>query len=162
MSIGSIEPQFYALLLEKTGLSDDPDFRDSQRDGKAWPELSARLREVFLQKTRDQWCELMEGSDVCFAPVLNIEEALEHPHNLARKTFVEVAGVKQPGAGPPLRTYTCQARLRHLPRPASTTARHWPTGGSALTAVERLEADGGHRLMDDQRRRGRPASVHDV
>lgn len=97
--IGSIEPQFYALLLEKTGLSDDPDFK-VQMDMRKWPELKKRLTDLFLTKTRDEWCEIMEGTDICFAPVLNMNEALEHPHNKARNTFVEIEGVPQPGPSP--------------------------------------------------------------
>lgn len=93
ISIGSIEPQFYALLLEKTGIT-DPEFQN-QHDKKAWPGLKAKLAEVFLTKTRDEWCEIMEGSDVCFAPILDFDEAPEHPHNKARGTFIEVDGVTQ-------------------------------------------------------------------
>lgn len=100
VSIGSIEPQFYALLLAKTGLADDPEFRDQQMDRTAWPGLSARLREVFRTKTRDEWCQLMEGSDVCFGPILDFDEAKVHPHNVARETFVTVDGVEQPGPAP--------------------------------------------------------------
>jgi alpha-methylacyl-CoA racemase len=98
VSIGSIEPQFYALLLEKTGIS-DPDFK-SQMDRKLWPALHERLARMIATKTRDQWCEIMEGTDVCFAPVLTLEEAPIHKHNAARKTFVEVEGVTQPAPAP--------------------------------------------------------------
>ena len=82
MSIGSIEPQFYAELLRLTGLADDPEFAD-QMDQARWPALKARLAEVFASKTRDEWCALMEHTDVCFAPVLTMAEAAEHPHNVA-------------------------------------------------------------------------------
>lgn len=99
VSIGSIEPQFYALLLEKTGLAADPAFA-AQMDRSAWPALSEKLAAVIRTKTRDEWCRLMEGSDVCFAPVLSWDEAPKHPHNAARGTFVEVAGVTQPNAAP--------------------------------------------------------------
>ncbi|MFP6583081.1 MAG: CaiB/BaiF CoA-transferase family protein [Candidatus Hydrogenedentota bacterium] len=93
ISIGSIEPQFYALLLEKTGIT-DPDFQN-QHDKSYWPGLKEKLAKVFLTKTRDEWCEIMEGSDVCFAPILDFDEAPEHPHNKARGTFIEVDGVMQ-------------------------------------------------------------------
>jgi alpha-methylacyl-CoA racemase len=83
VSIGSIEPQFYALLLEKTGLDGDPDF-GHQMNPAGWPALSERLAAVFKSKTRDEWCAIMEGSDVCFAPVLDWSEAPAHPHNAAR------------------------------------------------------------------------------
>jgi len=99
VSVGSIEPQFYAELLRLTGLDADPDFV-GQMDRSRWPALKARLAEVFATKTRDEWCAVMEGTDVCFAPVLSIGEAPRHPHNVHRGTFVEVAGIVQPGPAP--------------------------------------------------------------
>jgi alpha-methylacyl-CoA racemase len=98
VSIGSIEPQFYAELLRLTGLEGED--LPNQNDRSQWPELKERLAAIFRTKTRDEWCELMEGSDVCFAPVLAIPEATEHPHNVARGTFVDVAGITQPGPAP--------------------------------------------------------------
>jgi len=98
ISLGSIEPQFYALLLEKTGIT-DPDFK-AQMDRSQWRSLHDRLAKVISLKSRDQWCEIMEGTDVCFAPVLTIEEAPRHKHNAARRTFVEVEGVMQPAPAP--------------------------------------------------------------
>jgi alpha-methylacyl-CoA racemase len=98
VSIGSIEPQFYAELLEKTGL--DKEKLPPQMDRSQWRPMKERLTALFKTKTRDEWCALMEGSDVCFAPVLTIPEAYKHPHNIARKTFVDVAGVTQPGPSP--------------------------------------------------------------
>ena len=99
VSIGSIEPQFYAELLAKTGLAGDPEFA-AHMDRSAWPRLSAKLAAIMKTKTRDEWCALMEGSDVCFAPVLSMAEAPAHPHNASRGTFVEVSGVTQPGPAP--------------------------------------------------------------
>jgi alpha-methylacyl-CoA racemase len=98
VSIGSIEPQFYALLLEKTGIS-DPAFK-AQMDRGAWPDLKAKLAAVIATKTQSEWCALMEATDVCFAPVLDLDEAPKHAHNVARQTFVEVAGVTQPAPAP--------------------------------------------------------------
>ena len=98
ISLGSIEPQFYALLLEKTGI-DDPEFQ-RQMDRAAWPALHDKLADVIARKTRDEWCEIMDATDVCFAPVLDLDEAPKHAHNAARKTFVEVAGVTQPAPAP--------------------------------------------------------------
>jgi alpha-methylacyl-CoA racemase len=98
VSIGSIEPQFYAELREKLGLDDAK--WDAQQTRADWPDRKADLAEIFMMKTREEWCELIEGSDVCFAPVLSIEEAPKHPHNVARGTFTEVAGVTQPGPAP--------------------------------------------------------------
>jgi len=98
ISIGSIEPQFYAELRELAGL--DGEEWDAQRWKGGWPELKAKITQVFLSKTRDEWCEIMDGSDVCFAPVLTIPEAYEHPQNLQRDAFVEVAGIRQPAPAP--------------------------------------------------------------
>ncbi|MEE9557576.1 MAG: CaiB/BaiF CoA-transferase family protein [Candidatus Adiutricales bacterium] len=98
ISVGSIEPQFYALLLEKSGVS-DPEFK-SQMDQSKWPRFKDKMTEIFKSRTRDEWCRIMEGTDVCFAPVLTMDEALLNEHNLARKTFVEVDGVPQPAPAP--------------------------------------------------------------
>ena len=99
ISLGSIEPQFYAELMRLTGLAGDAEF--AQQMGKSqWPHLKDRLRDVMLGKTRDEWCALMEHTDVCFAPVLTMSEAAQHPHNVARGTFVEVAGATQPAPAP--------------------------------------------------------------
>jgi len=98
VAIGSIEKRFYAELLERTGLAGEP--LPPQRDKARWAELRARLAQVFKEKTRDEWCAAMEGSDVCFAPVLSMAEAPRHPHNAARGTFVEVDGVPQPAPAP--------------------------------------------------------------
>jgi alpha-methylacyl-CoA racemase len=99
ISIGSIEPQFYALLLEKTGLDQDaPLPRQMSREN--WPELRTRLESVFAQKTRDEWDAIMLGTDICYAPVLDFDDAIAHPHNRARETFVENSGVKQAAPAP--------------------------------------------------------------
>ncbi|MGH9227621.1 MAG: CaiB/BaiF CoA transferase family protein [Acidimicrobiales bacterium] len=98
VSIGSIEPQFYAELLRLTGLEGEE--LPWQHDRVQWPALKERLAAIFRTKTRDEWSALMEGTDVCFAPVLSIPEAIEHPHNVDRRTFVEVAGIRQPGPAP--------------------------------------------------------------
>ncbi|MFB6421369.1 MULTISPECIES: CaiB/BaiF CoA transferase family protein [Bradyrhizobium] len=98
VSIGSIEPQFYALLREHAGLT-DADF-DAQMNPKAWPALKEKLKAVFKSKTREDWCKIMEGTDICFAPVLTMSEATKHPHMVARNVFVERHGVKQPAPAP--------------------------------------------------------------
>jgi alpha-methylacyl-CoA racemase len=98
ISLGSIEPQFYALLKEKAGLDEDT-FAD-QHNSEAWPELTEKLAEVFKTKTQAQWCELMEGSDVCFAPVLNFIDAPKHPANIARDVYIDVDGITQPAPAP--------------------------------------------------------------
>ena len=98
VSIAAIEPKFYALLLDKLGL--DPEGLPHQNDRDEWPRMCARLEALFKQKTRDEWCEVLEGTDVCFAPVLSFAEAKDHPHVRARGSFVEVDGVSQPRPAP--------------------------------------------------------------
>lgn len=98
VSIGSIEPQFYALLIDKAEL--DPEVFGHQMNMSQWPDLKTQLQEIFKQKTRDEWCEIMEGTDVCFAPVLDFIEAQRHEHNVARKTYIEVDGMIQPAPAP--------------------------------------------------------------
>ena len=109
ISVGSIEPQFYALLLEKAGL--DTDEFSPQMDQSRWPEYKDKVSDVFKSRTRDEWCDLMEGSDVCFAPVLSLSEVHEHPHNKSRNTFVELAGLMQPAPAP--RFSRTSAELSH-------------------------------------------------
>jgi len=98
VALGSIEPQFYAELRERAGLSDA--VFDKQHDRSSWPDLKQKIAAVIKTKTRDEWCRLMENTDVCFGPVLTMEEAPQHPHNRARETFVEIAGVVQPNVAP--------------------------------------------------------------
>jgi alpha-methylacyl-CoA racemase len=99
ISIGSIEPQFYAELREKAGLLDDSDF-DQQMNPKMWGPLKDKLTALFLTKTRDEWCAIMEGTDICFAPVLSLEEARHHPHMAERTAFVQVGDYVQPAPAP--------------------------------------------------------------
>ena len=98
ISIGSIEPQFYALLCQIAELDEKVFSKQMSRD--LWPEQKEEIKKIFLKKTRDEWCELMEGTDVCFAPVLDMSEAPEHPHNKERKTFIDLEGVTQPAPAP--------------------------------------------------------------
>ena len=98
ISIGSIEPQFYADLLRRCQV-DDPAF-NAQMDAGQWPALKLKLADMFKTRTRDEWCELLEGSDACFAPVLDTREAAEHPHNQARQTFIKLDGITQAAPAP--------------------------------------------------------------
>ena len=98
IALGSIEPQFYAELLELTGLKDEP--LPPQNDRTRWPEMKERVAAIVRTKTRTEWEAVFEGSDVCFGPVLEPWEAPEHPHAKARGAFKEVAGVVQPGPAP--------------------------------------------------------------
>ena len=96
--VGSIEPQFYQLLVEKAGV--DANRFGPQMDKGQWSGFRDELEKVFKTKTRDEWCKIMEGTDVCFAPVLSVFEAPAHPHNVHRGTFIEVEGVVQPSPSP--------------------------------------------------------------
>ncbi len=98
VSIGSIEPQFYAELLKYTGLEGED--LPWQMDKSQWPAMKERLAAIFKTKTRDEWSSIMEGTDICFAPVLRMSEAVEHPHNVHRKTFLELDGIVQPAPAP--------------------------------------------------------------
>jgi alpha-methylacyl-CoA racemase len=98
VAVGALEPQFYALLREKAGLT-DPAF-DAQTDRDAWPALRRAAEEIFAQRTQAEWCDLMEGTDACFAPVLTMDEAAEHAHLVARSTFIDVEGVRQAAPAP--------------------------------------------------------------
>ena len=98
ISIGSIEPQFYAELRERVGLS-DKDF-DHQHEAANWPDLTNKLAEIFKTKTRDEWDEILSGTDVCYAPVLTLDEAISHPHNKDRETLIARDGVVQPNVAP--------------------------------------------------------------
>lgn len=99
VNICALEPQFYQELLERLGLTDNPTFAN-QWDIPNWPQGKAEMAELFASKTRDEWCELLEGTDVCFGPVLNFTEAAKHPHNVARGTYLDINGVLQPAPAP--------------------------------------------------------------
>jgi alpha-methylacyl-CoA racemase len=103
VSFGSLEPQFYAELLRLTGLADDVDGGGAvppPSERSSWPAMKRRLADIVRTRTRDEWCRLMEGTDVCFAPVLDVDEAPDHPHNAHRQTFVDLDGVVQPAPAP--------------------------------------------------------------
>ncbi|MBV7257203.1 CoA transferase [Pacificimonas sp. WHA3] len=99
VSIGSIEPKFYAELRRLAGLENDADF-DAQMNPASWPPLKQKLTALFMTRTRDEWDTLMAQTDVCFAPVLSMEEAPSHPHNVTRETFVDVGGMMNPAPAP--------------------------------------------------------------
>ena len=113
ISLGSIEPQFYQQLVELAEL--DPE-QFSRRSEDNWPALAEVLEGVFKQKTRDEWCELMEGTDVCFAPILSMAEAPHHPHNVERGSFVTINDVAQPAPAP--RFSRSEATIAHPPKHA--------------------------------------------
>jgi alpha-methylacyl-CoA racemase len=98
VSVGALEPQFYAELVQRLGLAEED--LPAQMDRSGWPKLRERFTEVFKSKTRDEWREVLERTDACFAPVLTMSEATEHPHIRARGTVVELDGVQQPAPAP--------------------------------------------------------------
>ena len=137
--VGSIEPQFYAELVAKAGL--DANRFGPQMDAEQWPSFKDELAAAFKTRTRDEWCAIMEGSDVCFAPVLSILEAPSHPHNRHRGTFVEVDGITQPAPAP--RFSRTEAAISHPARiPGEDTRAVLADIGLGATAIDALEAKG--------------------
>ena len=139
ISIGSIEPQFYAELLRLTGLEGEE--LPHQMDRAQWPALKERMAAIFKEKTRDEWCALMEGTDVCFAPVLTMEEAPQHPHNQDRGTFVEVGGVVQPAPSPRF-SRTPGEISRPASAPGADTDEALADWGLAEAEIAKLRAAG--------------------
>ncbi|MDF2366172.1 CaiB/BaiF CoA-transferase family protein [Sneathiella sp.] len=139
ISLGSIEKKFYQELLERTGL--DKEDLPPQMDPKSWPVIKARLTEVFKTKTRDEWDEVMLGTDVCYAPVLSIMEATEHPHNTHRKTFVEYDGIVQPAPAP--RFSRTEAAIQSPPcLPGEHTVEAMRDWGIADDTIDELQRAG--------------------
>ncbi|HRD50506.1 MAG: CoA transferase [Candidatus Competibacter sp.] len=121
LAVGAIEPHFYRILLEGCGVT-DPDPRQQWRP-KSWPAMKERLRAALRTKSRDEWCALFEGSDACVTPVLGLDEAPAHPHNQARQTFVEFAGLVQPAPAP--RFSRTPATIQGSPGSCADTSSDW-------------------------------------
>ncbi|HXN87097.1 MAG TPA: CaiB/BaiF CoA-transferase family protein [Candidatus Binataceae bacterium] len=139
VSIGSIESKFYDELLQLSGLKGQELPR--QNDQKSWPAMKEKLKTIFKAKTRDEWCKIMEGSDVCFAPVLSMAEAPQHPHNRHRGTFVETDGVVQPGPAP--RFSRTPSKIQRPPaRPGEHTEAALSDWGFSASDLERLRKCG--------------------
>ncbi len=139
VAIGSVEPKFWAELLRRIG-QDKADL-PAQDDRSGWPRLSERLAVVFRTKTREEWCRLLEGSDVCFAPVLSMAEAPAHRHNRQRKTFVEVEGVVQPAPTP--RFSRTSSRIQRAPaEPGEHTEKALKDWGFSDADLKRLRGKG--------------------
>lgn len=98
ISIASIEAKFHAELLQRLAI--DPGSMPPQWERDKWETVKDRLEALFKTNTRDHWCRVLEGTDVCFAPVLSMDEAHAHPHNVARQAFIEVGGIRQPAPAP--------------------------------------------------------------
>jgi alpha-methylacyl-CoA racemase len=148
VSIGAIEPQFYSALLEKCGI-DDPALR-SQWQREQWPALREKLARIFLTRTRAEWCALLEGSDACFAPVLDLDEAAGHAQNCARATFVETDGAAEPAPAPRFSRTVAEVRESHPLFEAEGEAMlgRWGVDSQRIHALRRA-ADSG--TGDDSR-----------
>jgi len=137
--VGSIEPQFYQLLVEKAGV--DANHFGPQMDRDQWSGFKDELEDVFKMKTRGEWCEIMEGTDVCFAPVLSVFEAPAHPHNVHRGTFIEVDGVVQPSPSPRFSRTT--AEISHAARaPGEDSTEVLSSIGFAQDELDTLREQG--------------------
>ena len=139
ISIAAIEAKFYVDLLSRLGLSDEDLPPQMERD--RWPEIKERLAKLFRTRTRQQWCDILEGTDVCFAPVLDLDEAPRHPHNVVRQTFVEVDGVTQPAPAP--RFSRTPARIQSAPAAAGQhTEEGFRDWGFSQEEIAQLRAAG--------------------
>jgi alpha-methylacyl-CoA racemase len=139
VALGSIEPQFFAILMQKLGITDFPP--EHQRNPEHWPRLRARLESIFLTRTQSAWIELMEGSDACFAGVLNLTDAPRHPHHIARETFVTIDGVLQPAPAP--RFSRTQAAIQELdPRIGAHNESGLMSWGFSREEIEALQESG--------------------
>ena len=138
VAVGTVEPKFYAELMQRLGLDVD---LDTQYDKTRWPDEKKRMAEVFRTKTRDEWCTLLEGTDACFAPVLTPLEAPDHPHNRARRTFLELAGVPQPAPAPRF-SRSAPATPAAAMHPGADTETVLAGWGFDANEVERLRAAG--------------------
>jgi len=140
LAVGPIEPQFYREFLARLGLADEADFT-AQFDAARWPALKEKLAQVFATQDRDAWCALFEGSDACVAPVLDLEEAPRHPHNVARGVFTEIAGIVQPAPAPRF-SRTPGAVAAPPPLIGEHTQAVLTDWGLPAERIERLAADG--------------------
>jgi alpha-methylacyl-CoA racemase len=135
VAVGAIEPEFYTELLDAMGVEDVG--LAARLDPSRWDELRDRMATAFRQRTRDEWCQLLEGTDACFAPVLDLEEATTHPHNVARGAFVEVDGVLEPAPAPRF-SRTPTAVPRPAPPQGADTRDILVACGFAADEVEKL------------------------
>jgi alpha-methylacyl-CoA racemase len=136
IAVGALEPEFYLRLLQLLQLTDDPRFV-AQLDRAAWPAMRAALTQLFGEKTRAEWQALLEGQDACFAPVLSPWEAADHPHNLARQTFVTIDGKLQPAPAPRF-SRTASSVQRPPPMPGAHTDEVLAAWGFTEGELERL------------------------
>lgn len=126
VTVGAVEPKFYAELIELCGLDHDPVFA-AQNDGDGWLEAKHKMAEMFRSKSQAEWCQVLEGTDACFAPVLSLDEAPSHPHNIARGTYVNIGGVTQAAPAPKFSVSSSEV--------ASPPPRHGGDSWEVLSAV---------------------------
>lgn len=139
VSVGAIEGRFYEELVTRMGL--DPAVLGAQKDPATWARAKSMMGERFKTRTRDEWCKVLEGTDACFAPVLDWREAAEHPHFVERQSFVELDGVKQPRHAPRFSATPCAVPT--APRdPALTDAKDALGAWLPDADIARLKADG--------------------
>lgn len=148
MSVASLEPQFYRLLLRRLGIEKEGGLEglgiESVDDPEAqarWPVLRSALTRLFATRTRDEWCSLFEGTDACVAPVLSLEEAAQHPHNAFRRTFTTVNGVLQ-NAPAPRFSRTSLQEPEHGRRPGEDTESVLNELGLTADQIDRLRSAG--------------------
>lgn len=139
ISIASIEPQFYAELLERLELTDEE--MPAQLDRDDWPTMRDRFEALFRTRTREEWCALLEGTDVCFAPVLSMEEAPDHPHMKARGAFINVGGVVQPAPAPRFSRTPAEVSCPP-PQPGQDTVAALSDWGVPEDSISKLLSDG--------------------
>ena len=134
MSVGAIEPQFDARLID--GLGIDPETLPAQMDPDGWPEVKRRFTSIFRTRTRDEWCAEFDGSDGCVTPVLDLDEVPEHLHNSDRGAYIDVAGVVQPAPAPRLSATPGSVR-----RPPPSVGEHTEEVLAEWTGMSRGEVD---------------------
>jgi alpha-methylacyl-CoA racemase len=146
VAVAAIEPQFYRLLLDKLELDVErflplgyPAIGDDAR--REWPKLRDAMAAAFASRTRDEWCQILEGTDACFAPVLTLREAPLHPHNVARRTFIEVEGIPQ-NAPAPRFSRTAPPAVRPPNRAGADTDEVLAAAGYSGTDIARLRSSG--------------------
>ena len=147
VAIGSIEPKFYDLLLKALELDNDPAMA-AQLEAANWPALKAKVAAAFRRRTRDEWCEILEGSDACFAPVLSLTEAYDHPHIKSRKTFISPGGVTQPAPAPRFSRTPAEVQGPPVP-PGSNSIETLSDWGFSDDEVGRLLEDGAVQQFGD-------------
>ncbi len=137
ITVGALEPEFYEQLIEQCGLSNDTDFAD-QYDAKKWPSAKKKMQALFKTKCRSEWCQILEGSDVCFAPALSFKEAAEHPHNKERGCFIRSNGKIQPGPAPKFSATATE--VGDIPKPGDDSERILTDLGYSVERVRSLSA----------------------